>query len=151
MEREVGKRRDELLAGLSGRVIEIGAGNGINFTHYPPTVTELAAIEPEPYLRGKARAAASGAPVPVIVRDASADALPFADATFDAAVASLVLCSVPDPAAALAELRRVLSPGGELRFMEHVRGEDPRKAAAQKWLDRSGIWSFLGGGCHCAR
>lgn len=151
MERDVGVRRDELVAGLTGRVIEIGAGNGINFAHYPPTITELVAIEPEPYLRGKAQEAAAGVPLTVIVRDASADALPFEDATFDAAVASLVLCSVPDPAAVLVELRRVLSPGGELRFMEHVRSDQPRKAAVQEWLDRSGIWSFLGGGCHCGR
>jgi ubiquinone/menaquinone biosynthesis C-methylase UbiE len=151
MERDVGKRRDALLTGLTGRVIEIGAGNGINFAHYPPTVTEVVAIEPEPYLRAKAQEAASGAPVPVIVRDASANALPFEDGAFDAAVASLVLCTVPDPPAALAELRRVLGPGGELCFMEHVRGESPRKAAVQKSLDRSGIWPFLGGGCHLGR
>jgi SAM-dependent methyltransferase len=151
MERDVGKRRDELLAGLVGQVIEIGAGNGINFAHYPPNVTEVVAIEPEPYLREKAEEAGSAAPVRVIVRDASADALPFEDGSFDAGVASLVLCTVPDPAAALSELRRVLRPGGELRFMEHVRGESARKAAVQNSLDRSGIWPFMGGGCHLGR
>jgi ubiquinone/menaquinone biosynthesis C-methylase UbiE len=69
----------------------------------------------------------------------------------DAAVAGLVLCTVPDPASALAELRRVLKPGGELRFMEHVRSDRPRRARLQQRLDRWGIWPRLGGGCHCAR
>jgi len=151
MEREVGARRDELLAGLAGRVIEIGAGNGASFGHYPATVTELVAFEPEPYLRDKAAAAARHAPVPVRVDDAAAGALPLEDGAFDAAVASLVLCTVPDAGQALSELRRVLKPGSELRFLEHVRSDRPRKARVQERLDRSGVWPWLGGGCHCAR
>jgi ubiquinone/menaquinone biosynthesis C-methylase UbiE len=150
MEKEVGEHRDELLAGLSGRVLEIGAGNGASFGHYPPTVDELIAAEPEAYLRSKAEGAARDAAVPIVVSEATADRLPFEDASFDAAVASLVLCTVPDQLRALRELRRVLKPGGELRFMEHVRG-DGRKARAQHWLDRSGVWPRLAGGCHCAR
>jgi SAM-dependent methyltransferase len=151
MERDLGPSRDELLARLSGRVVEIGAGNGMNFAHYPATVTEVVALEPEPYLRAKAEQAAAAAPVRVTVLDAVADALPLEDASVDAAIASLVLCSVPDPAAALAEVRRVLKPGGELRFLEHVRSEQPRKARIQELFDRSGIWPLVAGGCHCGR
>jgi ubiquinone/menaquinone biosynthesis C-methylase UbiE len=151
MERELGDRRQELLAGLSGRVVEVGAGNGMNFRHYPATVTEVVALEPEPYLRGKAELAAREAPVKVGVGSAAAYPLPLEDASVDAAVTSLVLCTVPDPQAALGELRRVVKPGGELRFMEHVRAERPRKARVQDWSDRSGIWPRMAGGCHCAR
>lgn len=151
MEPEVGEHRDELLAGLSGRVVEIGAGNGMNFSHYPPAVGEVVALEPEPYLRERAEEAARDAPVRVSVGDAAAYPLPLEPASVDGAVASLVLCTVPDQAGALAELRRVLKPGGELRFMEHVRSDRPRKARLQERLDRSGVWPRLGGGCHCGR
>ena len=151
MERDVGESRPELLAGLSGRVVEIGAGNGMNFRHYPASVEEVIALEPEAYLRAKAEQAASEAPVRVTVRDGVAAPLPLGDGDFDAAIASLVLCTVPDPGRALGELRRVLKPGGELRFLEHVRSERPRKARIQKRLDGSGIWPLVGGGCHCAR
>jgi ubiquinone/menaquinone biosynthesis C-methylase UbiE len=151
MEKEAGEHRDELLAGLSGRVVEIGAGNGLNFRHYPTSVEEVIALEPEAYLREKAENAALGAPVRVSVRDGVADQLPLEDESVDAAVASLVLCTVPDPGRALSELRRVLKPGGELRFLEHVRSDSPRKARIQERLDGSGIWPRLGGGCHCAR
>lgn len=151
MEKEVGRHRDELLAGLSGRVLEVGAGNGQSFAHYPATVAEVVALEPESYLRGKAEEAARRARVPVSVRDGVAAPLPFEPGEFDAAVASLVLCSVPDQSQALAELRRVLRPGGELRCFEHVRAERPRKARVQERLDRSGLWPRMGGGCHCSR
>ena len=151
LERDVGTYRDELLAGVTGRVLEIGAGNGLNFRHYPPTVGEVVALEPEADLRGKAEEAAREAPVPVDVRDGVADPLPYDDGSFDAAVASLVLCSVPDPARSLAELHRVLVPGGELRFLEHVRADRPRKARFQQRLDRAGLWRRMAGGCHCGR
>lgn len=151
VEREAAAHRREMLAGVAGRVVEIGAGNGMNFGHYPATVEEVVALEPEPYLRARAEAAARRAPVSVVVRDAVADDLPLEDGGFDVAVASLVLCTVPDPARALAELRRVLRPGGELRFLEHVRSDRPPKARVQAWCDRSGLWPRVAGGCHCSR
>ena len=104
------EHRRALLAGLAGRVLEVGAGSGLNFAHYPPAVTELLAVEPEPYLRALAETAAQQAAIPIRVVDGTADTLPSPDAGMDAAVASLVLCSVPDQARALAELRRVLRP-----------------------------------------
>jgi ubiquinone/menaquinone biosynthesis C-methylase UbiE len=142
--------REELLADLSGRVVEVGAGAGANFPHYPPSVTEVVAVEPEAYLREQAVAAAPAAPVAVTVLDGIADALPLEDGSCDAAVACLVLCSVPDQASALAELRRVLKPGGELRFLEHVRGATPRMARWQQVVDRT-FWPRAFGGCHTAR
>ena len=109
-EQGVAEHRDELLAGIAGRVVEVGAGNGLNFGHYPAAVTEVVAVEPEPYLRERAL-----------------------------------------EAAALAEIRRVLRPGGELRFYEHVVSHKPRSARVQRFLDDRGIWPRLAGGCHCAR
>jgi ubiquinone/menaquinone biosynthesis C-methylase UbiE len=140
------EQRRETLAGLSGRVLELGAGNGLNFRHYPPEVTEVVAVEPEPFLRGKAERAAADAPVPVRVVPGHAEQLPADDGDFDAAVASLVLCSVPDQAVALAELRRVLRPGGELRVYEHVLSEDPAQARSQHRTAR--WWPRFAGGCH---
>jgi len=138
--------RLELLAGLSGRVIEVGAGNGINFANYPGEVTEVVAVEPEAYLRDKAVEAAAEAPVPVTVVDGLADRLPGEDDSFDAAVSSLVLCSVPDQSRALAEIMRVLKPGGELHFYEHVLAQDPKVARRQNRIEP--VWRFCGGGCH---
>jgi ubiquinone/menaquinone biosynthesis C-methylase UbiE len=137
-------RRRETLAGLSGRVIEIGSGSGPNFPHYPDAVSELIAVEPEAHLRDKAKAAASESGRPIQVIDAVADRLPFADARFDAAVAVLVLCSVPSQAAALAELHRVVRPGGELRFYEHVIGTSKRLSVLQRSL-APGLAKVFGG------
>ena len=145
------QHRRALLQDLTGRVLEMGAGNGLNFAHYPPTVTEVVAIEPEPTPRAIAQRAAAGAPVPVTVRAGTADALPLADGEMDAAIASLVLCSVPDQARALAELHRVLRPGGELRFYEHVIARCQPKRSILQLADRSGLWPAIGGGCHPAR
>ncbi|MFI7676324.1 class I SAM-dependent methyltransferase [Actinophytocola sp. NPDC049390] len=141
--------RDRALAGLSGRVIEIGAGNGLNFAHYPDTVTEVMAVEPEDRLRALAEKAAEHAPVPVRVVPGHANALPVEDNSLDAAVASLVLCSVPDVGGALVEIRRVLRPGGELRFFEHVRSAKPWFGLLQDAI--TPLWSRAGGGCHLNR
>ncbi|WP_031071346.1 class I SAM-dependent methyltransferase [Streptomyces sp. NRRL S-118] len=142
--------RDELLDGLSGRVIEIGAGNGLNFAHYPGRVSEVVAIEPERRLRQLAASAALRAEVPVDVVPGAAEALPVKSEAFDAAVASLVLCTVRDVPRALAELHRVLRPGGELRFFEHGLAAGRGLATAQRVLDRT-VWPALFGGCHTAR
>ena len=146
MEAEVADHRSKLLAGLTGRVIEVGAGNGLNFPHYPATVTEVLAVEPEPYLRRLALAAARQAPVPIRVVDGAAEALPAHDTAVDAVVASLVLCTVAELDRALAEAHRVLRPGGTLRFYEHVRAENPRLARWQDRLQRP--WGWPAGGCH---
>lgn len=142
--------RAELLDGLSGRVVEIGAGNGLNFAHYPPAVTEVVAIEPERGLRQLAVRAAMRAGVSVDVRPGTAEALPVEDEGFDAAVVSLVLCTVRDVPRALAEVRRVLRPGGELRFFEHGLARERGLATVQKALQRT-VWPALFGGCHPAR
>lgn len=146
-----GRDRDALLAGLTGTVLEVGAGTGVNFAHYPPSVAKVVAIEPEPHLREEAARHAARAPVAVEVVDGEAEAVPLPDASVDAVVTSLVLCSVTDQAASLAELQRVLRPGGELRFYEHVVAHRDRPAAFQRWLDRSGVWPKLGAGCHVSR
>jgi ubiquinone/menaquinone biosynthesis C-methylase UbiE len=144
------ERRGELLAGLSGCVVEIGAGNGLNFAHYPATVDEVTAVEPEPYLHKLALRAAAKAPVSVRVIDAVADRLPFAAGTFDHVVFSLALCSVADPRAALTEAHRVLRPDGGLRYLEHVISHRRSAAWAQRALDAT-VWPRVAGGCHLAR
>jgi ubiquinone/menaquinone biosynthesis C-methylase UbiE len=144
------EHRRALLAGLEGRVIEVGAGHGLNFAYYPPEVSEVLAIEPEPHLRELARRAEEEADVRIEVVAGSAEALPGGDGEFDAAVASLVLCSVPDQEVALREIHRVLRAGGELRFYEHVVARKPGMARVQRILDAT-IYPPLAGGCHCAR
>jgi ubiquinone/menaquinone biosynthesis C-methylase UbiE len=146
----VAEHRKRLLAGLSGEVIEIGAGNGLNFPYYPSEVRRVVAIEPEPQLRGLARETARAAPVQVEVVDGRAEQLPAADCSFDAAVVCLTLCSIADPGAALTELHRVLGPGGQLRFFEHVRADSPAMRRVQRFVDAT-IWPRLCGGCHTGR
>ena len=141
--------RRRLLDGLSGRVLELGAGDGVNFPFYPKDVSEVLAIEPENRLRAQAEQRARDAAVPVRVVPGWADDLPAQDDAFDAAVASLVLCSVPDQDRALAELFRVVRPGGELRFYEHVRANSRGHARLQRIVEP--VWHRLGGGCHPSR
>jgi SAM-dependent methyltransferase len=150
MEREIAEHRTRLLAGLSGRVVEVGAGNGMNFTHYPREITAVVAVEPEPYLRQLAEREAARCAVTVDVIDGVAEQLPLEDAGFDGGVASLVLCSVRNPASALAELFRVIRPGGQLRFYEHVRASSPRHRRFQRAVDAT-FWPFFAGGCHAHR
>lgn len=140
--------RADLLAPLSGAVLEIGAGTGANLAHYPDTIARLVLAEPDPVMRHRlsARAVAQGREV----IGADAESLPFADGAFDFVVSTLVLCSVQDPAAALAEMRRVLKPGGRLVFIEHVAATDnPGRLRWQKLLEP--IWRPLMGNCHLTR
>ena len=126
-------------------MLEIGAGTGRNLPLYR-TATRVVALEPGPGMRARATQAALAALMAVEVVDGRAQALPYPDASFDTVVAGLVLCTVPDSARALAEARRVLRPGGTLRFYEHVRADDPRLARWQDRLERP--WGWLAGGCH---
>lgn len=142
--------RQRALTGLAGSVIEVGAGNGLNFAHYPAGVSRVLAVEPDPYLRRIAGEHAGRAPVAVEVRGGVAESLPGADGSFDAAVVTLVLCSVTDQRAVLAEVRRVVRPGGELRFLEHVRADTTGLRRVQRVLDAT-IWPPLVGGCHVSR
>jgi SAM-dependent methyltransferase len=142
--------RRELLVGLHGRVVEVGSGIGSNFAHYPPEVTEVIAVEPEPYLRARSEEAAALAPISVRVVDAIADELPLENESVDAGVASLVLCTVPDQARALREFHRVIRPGGELRFYEHVVSNRESRRRFQRFMDAT-IWPRMSGGCHMTR
>ena len=136
-------RRDNL-AGVKGRAIELGVGTGLNFAHYPESVTELVAAEPDAYMREQAIAAAAAAPIRVSVVDWPAEALDVADASFDVGVACLVLCCVRDQRRALEELFRVIRPGGELRYYEHIRAGGGALARLQVGADRLGLSRLLG-------
>ncbi|BCW65419.1 methyltransferase type 11 [Arthrobacter sp. NicSoilB4] len=138
--------RRRLVAAARGVVVEIGAGYGATFPFYPAAVTGVLALEPDPTLRELARAAASRAPVPVTVEDGVAESLPAADASVDVVVSSLVLCSVADQSVALAEMARVLRPGGLLLFYEHVRSAHRVLGAAEDLV--TPLWSRMAGGCH---
>ena len=140
--------RGENLAGLSGRVLEVGAGTGTNFAYYPDTVDEVVALEPETRLAPTAREAAAGVPVPVTVIESTIETMPAAE-PFDAVVCSLVLCSVDDPDAVLRQLNSVLKPGGELRYFEHVASAGWR-GGLQRLADFT-VWPRIAGNCHTHR
>lgn len=140
--------RREVLGKASGRTIDLGAGTGVNLELFPEAVTELVMAEPDPHMFKRLREKVAEEPSVEIVQ-APAEKLPFADDSFDTAVFTLVLCTVPDPAAALAEVARVLKPGGKLLFVEHVRAGDPGLARWQDRLEKP--WRFLADGCHCNR
>jgi ubiquinone/menaquinone biosynthesis C-methylase UbiE len=139
--------RREALAGAEGETLDIGAGTGANLSLYPDAVTELTAAEPDPHMLKQLRVKVGETGVRVV--EAPAERLPFEDSSFDTVAFTLVLCTVPDPSAALAEAARVLKPGGKLLFLEHVRAKD---AGLARWQDRlEKPWRFIGDGCHCNR
>ena len=145
------EHRRRVLEGLHGRVVEVGAGDGGNFDLYPAAVDEVVAIEPERRLRALAEQAAAKAAVRVSVLPGLADELPLEDESVDGAVASLVLCTVPDQAAALGELRRVLRPRGSLHFYEHVHAHGQPLRTILEVAYRTRIWPTLAGGCDPTR
>jgi ubiquinone/menaquinone biosynthesis C-methylase UbiE len=140
----LGRRRAALLSGLQGRVIDVGAGTGANLPHFPPSCT-VTAVEPDPHMRKRLEAKLSTARADVTIDDGAADRLPAEDSGVDAVVYTLVLCTVPDQASALAEARRVLKPGGKLLFLEHVRGFGAH--AKVQDLVRP-VWHFTAQGCN---
>lgn len=141
----LGPLRQHIAGEAVGRVLEIGAGTGANFPFYR-NIAPLVATEPDPFMLRRAKQRAREVGLPVEFHDRPAEALPFADASFDTVVATLVLCSVADPARALAEVRRVLKPDGTFRFIEHVRAHSARTARVQDFL--TPVWRRLAAGCH---
>lgn len=141
------ERRARLLADLPGEVLDVGAGTGANLRHFR-SARRVVATEPDPAMRRRMAAKLADAPVPAEVADDAAEALRHPDASFDAVVFTLALCTVTDPDRALAEARRVLRPGGRLIVLEHVRGS----GSLARWQDRlTPLWSLLSAGCHLGR
>lgn len=141
------ERRVRMLGGLTGEVLDVGSGTGVNLPHYT-AADRVVMTEPDPAMRSRLTAKIGQAARPTEVVDAPAERLPFPDGSFDVVVCTLVLCTVDDPAAALAEARRVLRPGGRLVLMEHVAGTG-RLAGWQRRINP--VWSRLAGGCQLDR
>lgn len=139
--------RRRVLSAATGRTIDVGAGTGANLGLYPDTVTELVLAEPDPHMLRRLRPRAAEAGAELVA--AGAESLPFEDSSVDTVAFTLVLCTVPDAAAALAESARILKPGGRLLFLEHVRSPEPGLARWQDRLERP--WHFFADGCHCNR
>jgi len=137
--------RQDVVGKARGRVLEVGCGTGASFPYYPDPAS-VVATEPDPYMLAKAKRRAQALSLPIAIVQAPAEALPFPDASFDTVVATFVLCSVNDPRRALAEVRRVLRPGGEFRFYEHVRYDHRLGALAQDAV--TPLWRWMGAGCH---
>ncbi len=144
--RIMGTIRDRVAGGAAGCVLELGAGTGLNFPHYTTAVASVQATEPDPYMLQRARRRAAEAPVSVNVTQAPAERLPFDDASFDTVVETLVFCTVRNPAKALAEAMRVLRPGGQLRFYDHIRYDSRLLAHIQDLA--TPVWSWWAAGCH---
>jgi ubiquinone/menaquinone biosynthesis C-methylase UbiE len=151
-ENGLGAMRASLLGDARGRVVEIGAGTGVNLELYGTQVEDLTLVEPDVHMGARLRERLESREddgLPTRLLAAPAEAIPVADDTFDTAVATLVLCTIPDPVAAIAELARVLKPGGRLLFIEHVRSDDADRA---RWQDRLEMpWRFIADGCYCNR
>ena len=146
---DVREERRQALSDAGGRVLEVGVGTGANFRHYPPDVLSVTAVEPSGGMNRRAARQRAEARVPVRRVAGSAEALPFPDAVFDTAVAVFVLCTIPNPARALQEIRRVLVPDGRLLFLEHVRAPD---AGVERWQRRlQPVWGRIACGCVLAR
>lgn len=144
-----GKLRREVVSEAVGDVLEIGIGSGLNLQHYPPSVRSVVGVDPSPGLLARARIRAGEVGFPVQLAESGAELLPFPDASFDTAVSTWSLCSIPQATAALAELRRVLKPGGKLLFIEHGLAPD---APVARWQARlTPVWRPIAGGCHLDR
>lgn len=147
--RGLGAMRAELVGGARGRVLELGAGTGANARHYTAAVDSLVLTEPDPHMARRLRAKLAADPPACAheVVEAPAEALPAADASIDTVVSTLVLCTVEAPHRAVAEIARVLRPGGRLLLLEHVR--DPQEGRLATWQDRlERPWGWGSGGCH---
>jgi ubiquinone/menaquinone biosynthesis C-methylase UbiE len=142
-------QREHLIRGVRGRVLEIGAGTGLNLDYYPDSLDRLVLTEPSEPMANRLKDRIAVSPLEAEVVIAPAENLPFEDDSFDTVVGALVLCTVPDLEASLAEIKRVLAPDGALLLLEHVRSESPDRA---KWQDRLETpWRLVGNGCHCNR
>ncbi|ADJ16100.1 class I SAM-dependent methyltransferase [Halalkalicoccus jeotgali] len=147
-ERRFGPEREWLTEGLSGRVLDLGCGTGATFPYLCDRDLDLHAVEPDPHMRKRARRRATDVGCSVEIHTGTAESVPYPDGSFDAVVVSLVLCSVSDVEESVEEIARVLAPGGECRFLEHVRA-DGRQARIQEAL--TPCWRRVAGGCHLDR
>jgi SAM-dependent methyltransferase len=143
------EKRAEMLRPAYGRTVELGTGTGLNLRHYPDAVTELVLTEPYAPMVVKLEEKTRDYPKPVQLTVAGAEKLPFPDASVDTVAAAMIMCTVRDPNVVLAEIERVLKPGGQYLFLEHVRNSDPRVARKQDIIQKG--WYWFGNECHCNR